>query len=196
MSENLPVGNGKFRLALESVRQSDDYEGVTPIEDRSEAAVAYRAHFGRVYRFLLQRSRDHHVAEELAQQVFAEAAMALSSAETRPQSLVGWLYRVAERRFVDELRRSRLLELSSFDTTVAPVEIFPGYGRAVAKALRAGIDQLPADQRVVVTQHLLEDRPYSEIAEELGITEQACKTRFSRAMKQLRAFLTEAGVEP
>jgi RNA polymerase sigma-70 factor (ECF subfamily) len=148
-----------------------------------------------VYRYLLRRARDHHVAEELTQQVFAEAVIALSEAETRPHTLVAWLYRVAERRFVDEIRRRRRLELTSFAAAVAPIETFPGYGRAVARALRAGIHQLPPEQRVVVVQHLLEDRPYSDIAEELGITEQACKMRFSRAMKQLRAFLIERGVE-
>jgi RNA polymerase sigma-70 factor (ECF subfamily) len=180
---------------VELARQMN-IEGVSmPIEDQSEAAVAYRAHFGEVYRFLLRRSRNHHVAEELAQQVFAEAAVALSAAETQPHTLVGWLYRVAERRFVDEIRRRRRLELTSFDTAVAPIETFPGYGRAVAKALRAGIDQLPQGQRVVVIRHLLEERPYSDIAHELGITEQACKMRFSRAMKQLRTFLIEWGLE-
>ena len=163
-------------------------------EDPSEAAVAYEAHFARVYRFLLRRTRDPHLAEELTQQVFADAVLALSRAETRPHTLVGWLYRVAERRFVDELRRRG--PLGALRVEIAgPVETFPGYGRFVAKALRKGIEQLPEDQRTVVVQHLLEDRSHAEIVARLGISEDACKMRFSRALRQLRASLTEQGIE-
>src|SRR5919202_2104695 len=73
------------------------------VNDLSERA--FRRHYGDVYRFVRRRTRDHHEAEELAQQVFADAAASLR-ADGRPP--LAWLYAVAKRRFADEARRRRV----------------------------------------------------------------------------------------
>jgi DNA-directed RNA polymerase specialized sigma24 family protein len=58
------------------------------------------------------------------------------------------------------------------------------------------VEGLPATERAVVTRRLLEDRPFAEIAVELQTTEAACRTRFSRAMRTVRAVLLGAGFVP
>ena len=50
------------------------------------------------------RLRSHGDAEELTQQTFADAAAALARGAP-PRSMRPWLFSVAERRLVDELRR-------------------------------------------------------------------------------------------
>jgi DNA-directed RNA polymerase specialized sigma24 family protein len=55
-----------------------------------------------VYRYLRRRTGDHERAEDLTQQVFADAVASLRA--TQSPSLA-WLYTVAQRRFVDEVRR-------------------------------------------------------------------------------------------
>jgi len=84
------------RLPLGSVPDKEDHEDL--------AEQAFRQHYGQVYRFLRRKTGSHHEAEELVQRVFADAAAALSK-KNPPESLLAWLYAVAERRFVDELRR-------------------------------------------------------------------------------------------
>lgn len=61
----------------------------------------FRAHWGDVVSFLRRRTGDGDRAEDLAQQVFADAAADLRD-DGRPP--LAWLYTVAKRRFADELR--------------------------------------------------------------------------------------------
>jgi RNA polymerase sigma-70 factor (ECF subfamily) len=160
------------------------------------AAQAFREYRGHVYRFLLRRTGDHHEADELTQRVFVDATAALRDEQTQPQSMLSWLYVVAERRFVDDVRR-RVVARRGMRLLVRPEEAHDlAYGRAVAATLRDLISRLPKDQRDVVTMKILEGRPFTEIAQRVGATEAACKMRLSRAVAQLKNELNERGLGP
>jgi RNA polymerase sigma-70 factor (ECF subfamily) len=163
-------------------------------EPHNLAEEAFRRHSAQVYRYLLRRTGDESEAEELTQRVFADAAAALSSSDP-PDSLLAWLYAVAERRFVDELRRrSRLRDAlrQTLEADRAP----PQYGASAARALGAAIGDLPEAARQVVVMKLLEGRSFAEIASKVGVSEAACKMRFSRGLAQLRDDLKEQGWSP
>ena len=57
-------------------------------------------------------------------------------------------------------------------------------------ALRARIDgeldALAVEQRHAVRLRVLEERPYDEVAHELGVSEQTARARVSRALRALR----------
>jgi len=150
------------------------------------AERAFRRHYDQVYRYLRWRTHDHHRAEELAQEVFADAAESLR--ETGGSELA-WLYTVAKRRFADEARRGgRLVAVPSPE----PAE----YGPGISSALAAALVELPEGQRQVVVLKLLRGARFAEIGEALGLTEAAAKMRFVRALESLRAELEREGVTP
>lgn len=165
-------------------------------QDKDLVERAYRQHQSQIYRFLRRRTGSHDEAEDLTQRVFADAAAALSSSSP-PESLLAWLYAVAERRYVDEIRRRQKvaghiagqLRSSGFHAD-------PFYGPTVAEALRRTIGALPPDQRSVVAMKIFEERSFAEIAARLNTTEAACKMRFSRGVRQLREALREEGLAP
>ena len=150
---------------------------------------AFHEHYRHVYRLLLRRTRDPGDAEDLAQHVFVDAAAALAK-NAPPRSMRSWLCAIAERRFVDELRRRARAE--RFVTLTLPLERDreptidqQRLGSDVADA----IGRLPPDQRRVVAMKLLAGRRFSEISASLGVTEAACKMRFSRGLAVVRASL-------
>ena len=151
------------------------------------AEKAFRRHYDQVYRYLRWRTQDHYRAEELTQQVFAEAAASLR--DTGGPELA-WLYTVAKRRFADEARK-RGAQLS----TVPPPETSE-YGPDVAVALRSALERLPEGQRQIVVLKLLRGARFAEIGETLGLTEAAAKMRFVRALDALRSELEDEGVTP
>jgi RNA polymerase sigma-70 factor, ECF subfamily len=163
--------------------------------DEDRVAAAFREHRDEVFRYLLRRTGDALEAEELTQQVFADAAAALQ--HQRPNSLLAWLYTVAERRFVDELRRRSRASTSAFDDdgieVAAPtLEDAPEVRRALVEAVAA----LPSDQQRVVVMKLFRGYSFSEIAMTLDASEAACKMRFSRAVQAIRSALSEQGLGP
>jgi RNA polymerase sigma-70 factor, ECF subfamily len=161
------------------------------MNDVAEGAV--RQQYDHVYRFLRRRVGDSGRAEELTQEVFAAAAAALPDDVVGEPPTLAWLYTVAKRRFADDARkRGRELRLA---------ELLPGrgqseYGPAVAGALREALSELPSGQAQVVVLKLVRGLSFAEISAELGLTEAAAKMRFMRALKELRADLTERGIEP
>ena len=125
--------------------------------------------------------------------MFADAALALG--RVRPTSTLAWLYAVAERRFVDEARRRRRAAAALANLREpAPAEI--RYGPEAVRMLRRALEQLEEGRRRVVVMKLLEGRSFSEIAERIGTSEAAAKMRFSRAIREVRRFLEEQGLEP
>jgi RNA polymerase sigma-70 factor (ECF subfamily) len=156
------------------------------------ADQAFRRHYGQLYRYLRRRTGDHHRAEELAQQVFADAAASLR--ETESPSLP-WLYTVAQRRFADEVRRAEAGRRIAVLTTVGP-EQEAEYGPEVATALRVAIARLPEGQRQVLVLKLLRGAKFSEIGAALALSPDAAKMRFVRALEALRAELEQGGIAP
>lgn len=156
------------------------------------AERAFRRHYTDLYRYLRRRTGDHHRAEELTQQVFADAVASLR--ETESPSLA-WLYTVAQRRFADELRRAEAGRRVGVLTTVAPAQEAE-YGADVAAAIRVAIGRLPEGQRRVLVLKLLRGARFAEIGTALGVSPEAAKMRFVRALEALRGELEEGGIAP
>lgn len=163
--------------------------GSDPAED------AYRNYRDHVYRFLLRRTRDPDEAEELTQRVFADAASALKH-EAPPRSLLSWLYAVAERRLIDEIRR-RVTARRGL-VLLRPPEEAPDlvYSAEILAGVRRALENLPPAQRRIVVMKILEGKSFAEIADELGLTEAACKMRLSRAIAQVKDDLRNQGLAP
>ena len=163
------------------------------IPDDDAAAVAFERFSGRVYRFLLAKSRNHYDAEDLTQRVFLEATEALRRRHVEPNSMLAWLYTIASRRFVDEVRRR---ELAKGVGVLVPVpEADDGYGRQVASSLRQAIEHLPRDQQVILVMKVIQGVPTRGFVE-LDLTVEACRMRLSRAVAALRLELEREGYGP
>ena len=68
------------------------------------------------------------------------------------------------------------------------------YGADVAAALRSAIDRLAPGQREVVVLKLLRGAKFAEIGARLGISTEAAKMRFARALEALRSELEKEGL--
>ena len=157
---------------------------------------AFRQHRTDIYRYLRRRTKSSDQAEELTQQVFADAAITLSRMDAGPSSVLGLLYTIARRRFADEARRNgqhgEQLPLQDVGDELAA----PEYGSELAHAIRGAIAQLPDEQRRVVCLKLIEGCSFAEIAGLIGVSEAAAKMRFQRGLAVVRRELERQGIQP
>jgi RNA polymerase sigma-70 factor (ECF subfamily) len=161
------------------------------------AAEGLRRHYDLVFRYVRRRSRSQSDAEDITQEVFADAAAGLArQAALTEQQTLAWLYTVAKRRLVDEARQStRRIDPVDVPLDLAPTpesEYGPGVAAGIAQALR----ELPAPQREVVLMKVFDGRSFAEIAERLGITQAAAKMRCVRGLEAVRAMLRHEGIHP
>jgi RNA polymerase sigma-70 factor, ECF subfamily len=73
-------------------------------ETHLDIEALFRAHYGRVARLIARAVRDRARSEELAVEVFLKL---WRNHKAQSENVEGWLYRVAVRAGLDELRRQR-----------------------------------------------------------------------------------------
>jgi RNA polymerase sigma-70 factor (ECF subfamily) len=72
----------------------------------------------------------------------------------------------------------------------------PAITAEVSAKVLAALDELPAKLRVTVRLAMIEERPYAEIADALGVPANTVKSRVFRAIRLLRKSLEKRGVRP
>jgi RNA polymerase sigma-70 factor, ECF subfamily len=153
-------------------------------------------HRDRAYALALRVTRTAEDAQDVAQEAFVRAWLALP--RFRGDSSFGtWLHRIVARRALD--RAVTLQARRARETAVEHLDELPSMGggpRDAALALRLErlMDDLSPAQRAAVTLFYWEDRPVEEIAGMLDMPENTVKTHLSRARAALReAWLREEG---
>jgi RNA polymerase sigma-70 factor (ECF subfamily) len=158
----------------------------------NSAGDSVASHYGEILRFVRRRSDSHAAAEDLTQQVFLDATIALQRHDTG--SDLGLLYTIARRRLIDRLRTSQpaALPLDAAADVSAPSE----YGAEMGRGIGAAIDRLKPQQRELVALRLLRGLSFAETAAIIGTSEAACKQRLRAVLDILRQDLEQKGVQP
>jgi RNA polymerase sigma-70 factor (ECF subfamily) len=163
----------------------------------------FRRHQKLVWRVCYGFTRNAADAEDLTQEVFVKIYRNLHKFEGRSQ-FTTWLYRIAVNTCQNELRRRqrRPQEAAAELETVA--EFVPS-GQSVERSwqeqrtsemLLEAIARLPEDAQEIIVMKDVEERPYAEIADLLGIGLSAAKMRAQRARHALQVAyrLVEQGL--
>jgi len=160
-----------------------------------ELVVRYeRDVFNLTYRMLGNRGE----AEDAAQEAFLRAYANLDRYDPA-RSFKTWLLSIASNHCIDRIRRRRLTWLS-LEEPLPPHPALtsdtPGPEEATldaerSAAVQALLEDLSPDYRVAVVLRYWYDYSYAEIAEMLGTTESAIKSRLFRARQALAQQLED-----
>ena len=151
--------------------------------DSRRFADLYESNFERVYAFIVRRVGDRHEAEDLTSEVFHLALKNIGRFEWRGVPFAAWLYKIASNEIVD--RSQKTARQPRLDPTDDPRE--PCWEEVENRArLFRMVDQLPSDQRRVITLRFAEERSIREIAQHLKRSEGAVKQLQFRGLQNLR----------
>jgi RNA polymerase sigma-70 factor (ECF subfamily) len=161
--------------------------------DQTAFAALYDAVSGRVYGLAVRITRNHALAEEVAQDVMVDVWRMAPRFDARRGSGIGWILMMAHRRAVDRVRRtSSSRARDARDAAVQPVQepidegiVRDDERREVAMALR-GLTDL---QRQAIELAYYEGYTYREVAERLEVPEGTAKSRLRDGIRQLRMTL-------
>lgn len=159
--------------------------------DPGRFAELYEGNFDRVYAYVARRVRHRVDAEDLTSHVFHQALANIRRFEWRGAPFAAWLFRIAANAITDHiLRRAREQSAPPPDDPVALDSEESRLEEVERRARLFGlIDQLPEDQRRVLTMRFAQEKSIREIAAELGRSEGAVKQLQFRAVENLRARL-------
>ncbi|MFP6561218.1 RNA polymerase sigma factor [Paraburkholderia sp. B3] len=175
-------------------------------EQDREIADAVARERPRLRNFIRRRVIDQDEAEDILQDVFEELVEAWRLPD--PIEQVGaWLFRVARNRIIDRFRKKKeapLADVSNaadtgeddgeyrLDLALPSPDAGPeaAYARAaLLDALRAALEELPANQREVFVAHELDGRSFKEMAAATGVGVSTLLARKRYAVLHLRKRL-------
>jgi len=147
----------------------------------------------RVFAMVVRQVTDVMDAQELTQDAFMRAFSHIDSYDPRRASLSTWLCSIAYRLTLDFLKRRRPTMVSMEETSVWQTDISDA---ALEAELSTGreeridqlmemVDELPDEERMLLTLYYFEDRPLTEIAYITGIDAKALANRLYRTRKKL-----------
>jgi len=158
--------------------------------DQTAFESLFREHQGEVYGWIVRLVRDPSTAEDLTIETFWR--LYRSRVRFDPSRSFGaWARRFAVNVALDYLKRAgrdRARHAPIADADAAPA---PSVDRDAQRSILRAFLNLPATLRITARLALVEERPYDEIAELLGISTGAVKSRVFRATRLLRRHLAE-----
>lgn len=188
------------RLVPDEGERSADVQRVAQLAggDASALAVLYDRHATTVYSLALRIVGEQSEAEDVVQEVFAQAWRQAARFDARRGSVIAWLLVMTRTRAIDRLRARQ----SRPDRAVAPdpqlLDRLPaesGDPAAVMAAeedavrVRRALNDLPMLQRVAIELAFYEGLSQSEIAERLEQPLGTVKTRIRLGLLRLRDAL-------
>jgi len=167
-------------------------------ERRSDAAFAelVRRHVDFVYSAALRMVRDAHLAEDVTQGVFVALAQNARQLTERPV-LSGWLHRTAQNLAANTIRsdvrrRAREQEAAAMNDLLANQS--DALWEHIAPQLDAALGELSEPDRDALLLRYFERKSAREMAQTLGVSDEAAQKRVSRAVERLREFFAKRGV--
>ncbi len=172
---------------------SDCIVAIAQRRDRQQFAALF-AHFGpRLKGFFLRRGLTAGTAEDLMQEALLMVWRKADRFDPQRAGASTWIFTIARNLSIDLKRRERdpglLAEFYDGADQPTPGELLLSAERD--GRIRAALAALPADQAEVVRLSFFEERPHSQIAEELRLPLGTVKSRVRLAMMRLRALVEE-----
>ena len=161
--------------------------------------VLMRRHNERIYRAVRAILRGDQGAEDVMQQAYVNAYSHLRQFDGRA-AFATWLTRIAVNEAISQARKQGRYE--PIDSEEEVVESIPStsvtpdperlaFARELAALLEAAVEELPDGCREVFVLREVQGMSTSETAAVLDVTDDAVKTRLSRAKATLRRELLE-----
>jgi RNA polymerase sigma-70 factor (ECF subfamily) len=155
----------------------------------------------RLVRFFMRRVLDAELAVELTAETFAELLAQRGKFRGSSQAeLEGWLFKLARTQLTRYLRKGhaerRAIERYAIQMPILAPDEIERINASIDLAttrehIRAALEELPEAQREALRLRVVDQLPFKEVAEILGVSEETARTRVSRALRTLHKHLED-----
>ncbi len=169
-----------------------------PARDPAETAASFvedlfARHQTEIFAFLFRMLRDEELAADLAQDTFVKAYRAYDRLGP-PDNARAWLYQIAHRVALDELRRRKIIRFLPWtgeSNGAAPSAERVAMDTRLSGPLARALERIPERQRAALLLAELHDLTGLELAAALDVSHVAARALLTRARDSLRRALAE-----
>jgi RNA polymerase sigma-70 factor (ECF subfamily) len=150
----------------------------------------YEKYYKTIFVFVLHRVGEKEIAADVTSQVFLKALLNIGRYQFRGFPFSAWLYRMAINEcneFFRKNKRERFVVLEDEAVEMLYEEMF-GYDIVEEMKLKLPmiLEKLKPDELQLIELRFMESRPFKEVAEILGISENYAKVRTYRILEKMK----------
>lgn len=184
---------------LSEASDADLLRRVAVARDRAAFVALFDRFAARVKAFMMRGGASEADADEIAQDVMVLVWRRAETFDPSRAAASTWIFTIARNRRIDILRRTRRPAPDPEDPLFQPEPEPDGFGRIDAQErevrIRAGLDELPAEQREVLVAAFYDGLSHTAIAAKLGLPLGTVKSRVRLAFRHLRGALGDGLAE-
>jgi RNA polymerase sigma-70 factor (ECF subfamily) len=153
---------------------------------REEFAAVVEQHLDAVHGYLRYLTGDRDLADDLTAEAFERAYTGWRRFDPDRGGVRTWLCQIARSRALDHFRsEERRRRREGVYALGEPEAVESAFGEGLSPQLEAALARLSPGEREVVALRVVLELDGLATARLLGISETACSTRLSRALKKL-----------
>jgi RNA polymerase sigma-70 factor, ECF subfamily len=161
-------------------------------KDPGRFGILYEKYYRQIFVFVFRRTGDEDIAGDIVSDAFLKAMVALPKFEFKGVPFSAWLFRIALNEVNMYYRRSSRERVISLDQTNIK-EMIAEAGEKETEENRQLVmrllSSLTPEEMQMMELRFFEKRPFAEVAEILGITENNAKVRTYRIIDKLKKLL-------
>ena len=165
-------------------------------QDRINFKHLYNLYYERIFLFLLRRSENQNLAQDLTQQTFVKAMINIDKFEFKGYPFSSWLYRISLNELnlyyrINKKKRTISIEASELPDLAEelPTESNPLVNN---ENLIKAFNLLSEAEVTLIEMKYFEKRSHQEISEILGISVANAKVKLHRIIKKMRNKMTKS----
>ena len=149
----------------------------------------YKLYHKRILLFCFQRVEDKVSAEDICSTTFLKAMRSIKKYEDKGFSFGSWLYRIAYNEIQNHYRKNNKVVKVSEDFIAQLAEEINEEPTELFAKMKKGLQLLKPATIQLIQMRFWEGRPFNEIGEILGITENNAKTKTYRGLEKLKKIM-------
>jgi RNA polymerase sigma factor (sigma-70 family) len=183
------------RVASSGAELSAMIVAIATRADREAFGRLFRHFAPRVKSYLVRSGLSANAAEELAQETLLTVWRKAAYFDPTRAAASTWIFTIARNLSIDLKRRERYGDTYKAETHEDEVDETSGETILMTAErearVRAALAKLSEEQATIVRLSFFQEKPHSQIAQELGIPLGTAKSRVRLALNRLRALLED-----
>ncbi len=187
---------------LRSGRSDEAEAGAPGLGSEDAVHAAYAAYGPELYRFALRGLGEAGAAQDVVQETFLRAWRSADRYDPALASLRVWLFAIARNAMIDHARAARarpwqrnLVDPPTAEAASATIDD-PTDRLLRSWVVEEALQRISREHRTALVETHLKERPYADVAAELGVPVGTLRSRVFYALKALRVAMDEMGVTP
>lgn len=169
--------------------------------DKQAFLELYNTYYPKLFAFLLVQTRNKELAEDIVQETFTKAIVALKNFQYKGKSFGAWLFRIAQNEIISQWRKEKKVVRQSPEEmeTVGPIGFSPEdqlidqemslENKQQLKNLSKAIDELSKEEGQLITMKYVSGLSYDDIAVFFKKRPTTLAVELHRALKKLKDIL-------